>query len=81
VAALTLDEPMAKPKPRSLSVKLDADVVESARVAAALRGELISDMLSGLLRPAVARLEEEALDKRTRSRVPAPKGKGSRDPK
>ena len=48
---LTMDVPMAGEKPKTLSIKLSADVVESARVVAALRGVSMTDMLSDYLRP------------------------------
>ncbi|MBX9627460.1 MAG: hypothetical protein K2X82_26905 [Gemmataceae bacterium] len=74
----TLDAPMADDKPKSatLSVKLDHDVVEAARIVAAFRNETMTDMLSGILRPILEEMERQAIAKRTGER-PAPKPKRS----
>lgn len=69
----TLDQPMAK-KPKTLSVKLDMDVVESARIVAAYHPDkTMTELLSELLRPLLAKMEQEAVEKRART----PKGKES----
>jgi hypothetical protein len=57
---------MAKEKTPTLSVKLHMDVIESARIVAACRNESMTDLLSDILRPVVARLEQEEIAKRTR---------------
>lgn len=67
-----VDEPMADDKPKTLSVKLALDVIESARVVAALTGEPMTDILSDILRPIIFKREQEELAKRTK----APKGRG-----
>ena len=51
-------------KPRVQSVKLEIDVVESARIVASCRRESITSLLSGLLRPIVHKLEREEMRKR-----------------
>jgi len=62
-------------KPKTLSVKLHMDVIESARIVAAYRGEQISDLLSNLLRPVLVRLEAEEANRRARSGRAKPSGK------
>jgi hypothetical protein len=70
--ALTLERPkMAKQranKPVLESVKMPADVMESARIVAAYTGESMSDMLGNILRPILARREKEEAAKRAKSR-------------
>jgi hypothetical protein len=61
---LPTDAPMADEKPKTLSIKLASDVVESARVVAALRGVSMIDMLSDYLRPTLAQWEGEEIRKR-----------------
>jgi hypothetical protein len=60
--------PVAKKRsddtPPPLSVKLPADVVESARIVAAFRNEAIADMLGVILRPILAKMEREEIAKR-----------------
>jgi hypothetical protein len=67
-----VDEPMVSEKPKALSVKLHMDIVESARIVTAYRNESMTDMLSNLLRPILAKMEQEEVAKR---RNP-PKAKG-----
>lgn len=55
---------MAKEKPTGMAVRLDMDVVETARIVAAYRGETISEILSSILRPALHEMEEEEVEKR-----------------
>jgi hypothetical protein len=62
-----LDPPMADEKPKTLSVKLNMDVVESARIVAAYRGETITDLLSDILRPILDRMEHEEVAKRAKT--------------
>lgn len=60
-------------EPKTLSVKLRTDVVKSARVVVALKGgTTLTDLLSEILEPILANMEEEALAQRTKG----PKGKG-----
>ena len=63
-----MGEQMATEKPKTLSVKLEMDVVESARIVAAYRGETITEMVSQILRPVLARMEQEEAAKRQRPR-------------
>jgi hypothetical protein len=56
-------------KPKTLSVKLDLDVIESARIVATLRNVTMTQLLSGILRPELAKLEREELAKRTKART------------
>lgn len=46
------------------ATKLRADVMESARIVAAYRGVQIQDLLSEILRPALARMEREEVERR-----------------
>lgn len=61
-----MDAPMTDEKPKALSVKLHVDVIEAARIVAAYRGEPISDMLSDILRPILAKLEAEEVARRSK---------------
>lgn len=56
----------SQPKIENLSVKMPVDVLDTARVVAALRGETITDVLANILRPALAKLEREELAKRAK---------------
>lgn len=69
----TMEAPMAAEKPKTLSVKLHMDVIESARIVAAIRGVSMTDMLSDMLRPSLVEMERDELAKRAAST--APKGK------
>ncbi len=66
----TLERPkMAKrraDKPALESVKLPADVMESARIVAAYTGETIAEMLGDMLRPLLAKREREEAAKRAK---------------
>jgi hypothetical protein len=53
-------------KPELESVKLPADVMDSARIVAAYTGERIADMLGGILRPILLKREREEAAKRAR---------------
>lgn len=62
-----LDEPMTESKSKSQSVKLHMDVVETARIVSAYRGENMADMLSDLLRPVLVKLEAQEVAKRAKA--------------
>ena len=68
--AMMLERPkMAKrraDKPALESVKLPADVMESARIVAAYTGESMSDMLGDMLRPLLIKKEREEAAKRAK---------------
>jgi hypothetical protein len=68
----TLERPMADKKPATLSVKLHMDVIESARIVAALRGVTMTDLLSDMVRTDLTRMEQEEIAKR--AKVPKAKG-------
>lgn len=55
-------------KPTVESVKLPADVMESARIVSAYTGESMSEMLGNMLRPTLAKREREEAAKRERER-------------
>jgi hypothetical protein len=58
--------------------KIHADVMESARNVANMKGEHIQDLLSNILRPILAEMERELLDRRLEALGrPAP-GSGKR---
>ncbi len=80
VAALE-HELMADEKVKTLSVKLHLDVIESARIVAAVDGVSMTDLLSDLLRPTIFEMERKALAKRSAATAPREskqpkKGKG-----
>lgn len=62
--AVTEELAVSVEKTKLLSVKLEADVVESARIVASCRGATIAEMLSELLRPTLAKMEREEMTKR-----------------
>jgi hypothetical protein len=51
-------------KPKVQSVKLELDVLADARIVASCRGESITTMLSAILRPIVAKMAKEEMQKR-----------------
>jgi hypothetical protein len=51
----------------TLPVRLPTDVIEMARIIAAIRNLEVSDLLSDILRPILARMEQEAWDERSRA--------------
>lgn len=62
-----LDPPMADEKPRTMSVKLPMDVIESARIVSAYRGESMADLMADILRPVLSRMEQEEIARRTQA--------------
>lgn len=58
---------MAKESPKTLSVKLEMDVVESARIVSACRSESMTELLSTLLRPTLQKMEREEMAKRMKA--------------
>lgn len=63
----TMELPMGIEKPKVMSVKIPMDVVESARIVAAYRGETMTELMGDILRPALARMEQEEIAKRTQA--------------
>jgi hypothetical protein len=53
-------------KPTMESVKIRSKVMDSARIVAAYTGEAMSDMLSDILEPILARREQEEAAKRAK---------------
>jgi hypothetical protein len=51
------------------SVKLSIDVIDSARIVAAYRGDTMSEMISNILRPLLGELLAEELAKRAEIRT------------
>ena len=72
-----LDQAMTDEKPKTLSVKLHIDVIESARIVAAYRGDTMTELLSDILRPVLGKLESEEIAKRANEK-PKAKPKTSR---
>lgn len=64
MATMSMESTVAAEKPKTLSVKIEVDVIESARIVAALRGESMTELLGSILRPALAKMEKEGLAKR-----------------
>ena len=72
MSATMLGEMMAKARPKTLSIKLHVDVIETARIVAAYRGEPMADMLSAILRPILTKMEKEEVARRGRTSKGAP---------
>jgi hypothetical protein len=53
-------------KPELVSVKLPADVMDSARIVSAYTGEVMAEMLGAMLRPILAKREKEEAAKRAK---------------
>ena len=62
-----LDPPMADEKPKTMSIKLPMDVIESARIVSAYRGATMTDLMGEILRPVLAKMEQEEIAKRTQT--------------
>lgn len=73
--AALMELPMATDKPKTLSVKLEMDVIEAARIVTAYKGESMTELLSGILRPVLAKMEQDEMAKRMKR--PARKGKAA----
>lgn len=61
-------------RPTTESVKLPADVVESARIVSAYTGESMTDIMGDILRPVLAKRERDEVAKRERATRKAAKG-------
>lgn len=75
-AALLEPTTMAEPKHRTLSVKLEMDVVEAARIVTAYRDESMTELLSKILRPILAKMEQDEMAKRMKATRKATKEGG-----
>jgi hypothetical protein len=64
----TLEALAMADKPKTLSVKLEMDVVESARIVAAFRNVPITELLSAILRPELVKMERDEMAKRVKAR-------------
>jgi hypothetical protein len=69
MATRMMEPPVASETPRTktLSVKLEMDVIESARIVTAYRGESMTELLSGILRPILAKMEQGEAAKRAKA--------------
>ena len=68
-----LELPVAAEKPKTMSMKMPMDVIESARIVAAFRGISITDLVGDILRPALAKMEREEMAKRAAATPKTPK--------
>ena len=57
---------MADDKSKTLPVRLALDVIESARIVSAYHREPMAEMLSDILRPILAKMEQEAVARRSK---------------
>jgi hypothetical protein len=64
---------MATEKPESRSLKMPLDVLETAKIVAALKGQPMTELIGDILRPALAKMEREELAKRAKAQK-APRG-------
>jgi hypothetical protein len=71
-----MELPMATEKPKTMSVKLEMDVLETARIVAAFRGQPMTEMLSAILRPVLVKMEQEESAKRYKGRPKKGKTEG-----
>jgi hypothetical protein len=65
MSTATLEPTMAGDKQKTMSIKMPMDVIESARIVSAFRGETMADLMGLILRPALAQMEQEEMAKRT----------------
>jgi hypothetical protein len=65
---------MSGEKPKTMSIKMHMDVLESARIVAAFRGQTMTDLMADILRPALAKMEQEEMARRTQATAKRPKG-------
>ena len=52
MSTATLEPTMADEKQKTMSIKMPLDVIESARIVSAFRGETMADLMGAILRPA-----------------------------
>ncbi len=57
---------MGKKTEGTQPIRLRAEVVEAARIVSAYRGENMTDMLSDILRPILAKMEAQEVAKRAK---------------
>jgi hypothetical protein len=67
MTALLLEATMTDDRPKLMSVKIPMDVLESARIVSAYRGTTMTDLIGDILRPALAKMEQEEMAKRTKT--------------
>jgi hypothetical protein len=61
----TTEALMAADKAESRSLKMPLDVLETAKIVAALKSMSMTDLVADILRPALAEMEKEEFAKRT----------------
>jgi plasmid stability protein len=63
-----IETDMTTEKPKTQSLKMPMDVIESARIVAAFKGQSMADLVGDILRPALAKMEKEEMAKRTKAK-------------
>lgn len=63
-------------KPTTFRVKLETDVVVATRIVTAFRGKSTTELLDGILRQVVAKMEQEEIARRVKA---TKRAKGSQD--
>jgi hypothetical protein len=76
MTTLTLDSPMEDEKQKMISVKMPADVLESARILAAFRGVTMTDVMAEVLRPILAETVQQEMTKRLKPAAKPTKKEG-----
>jgi hypothetical protein len=72
----SLQEPPAMAaKKKGVSVQIDEDVVKTARLVSALTEQPMAALVSEILRPALAKMEQEEMAKRSQETHQTPKRK------
>jgi hypothetical protein len=71
----TLQEPQVMAKKKGVSVQIDEDVVKTARLVSALVDKPISALVSDMLRPLLAKMEQDEIAKRNQETQVAAKRK------
>lgn len=64
MATTTRGDPMADERAKTQPIRLALDVIESARIVSAYRNEPMAEMLSNILRPILASMEQEEAARR-----------------
>jgi plasmid stability protein len=65
---LMLERTVASEKPKTMSIKMPMDVIEAARIVSAYRGRSMADLMGDILRPALAEMEQEEIEKRIKTK-------------
>ena len=60
-------------RPKGMPVRLDTDVIESARILSSLRNEPMATLLSSILRPILQELEQTEMAQRLKTQPKPPR--------